>query len=84
MKKLTNAKQHAIKLMLLVMALVMSSFSARALTVKGQVTDATGEPLVGASVTVKGVQGGAVTDIDGNYTLANVDPDATMVFSYIS
>lgn len=84
MKKLINAKQHAFKLMLLVMALVMSSFSARALTVKGQVTDATGEPLVGASVTVKGVQGGAVTDIDGNYTLANVDPDATMVFSYIS
>ncbi len=84
MKKLINAKQHVFKLMLIVTALVMSSFSAHALTVKGQVTDATGEPLVGASVTVKGVQGGAVTDIDGYYTLSNVGSDATMVFSYIS
>ena len=40
---------------------------------KGVVVDATGEPVIGASVVVKGKKGvGTVTDIDGNFTLKNV------------
>lgn len=40
---------------------------------KGVVFDATGEPMIGASVVVKGKSGlGTVTDIDGNFTLRNV------------
>lgn len=40
---------------------------------KGVVTDATGEPVIGASVVVKGKTGtGTVTDIDGNFSLKNV------------
>ena len=40
---------------------------------KGVVLDATGEPMIGASVVVKGKSGlGTVTDIDGNFTLRNV------------
>lgn len=40
---------------------------------KGVVLDATGEPIIGASVVVKGKSGlGTVTDIDGNFTLRNV------------
>ena len=40
---------------------------------KGVVVDATGEPMIGASVVVKGKTGlGTVTDIDGNFTLRNV------------
>ena len=38
-------------------------------TVTGTVVDATGEPIIGASVKVKGSNTGAVTDIDGNFTL---------------
>lgn len=38
-------------------------------TVTGTVIDATGEPIIGASVKVKGSNTGAVTDIDGNFTL---------------
>lgn len=38
-------------------------------TVKGTVKDANGEPIIGASVKVKGSTGGTVTDIDGNFTL---------------
>lgn len=38
-------------------------------TVTGTVTDATGEPIIGASVKVKGSTTGAVTDIDGNFSL---------------
>ena len=38
-------------------------------TIKGTVKDANGEPIIGASVKVKGSTGGTVTDIDGNFTL---------------
>lgn len=41
------------------------------------------EPMIGLTVLVKGTASGTVTDIDGNYTLANVPKDATIVFSMI-
>lgn len=45
---------------------------AQDLTVKGKVTDTTGETVIGANVTVKGTTNGIITDIDGNYTLSGV------------
>lgn len=51
-------------------------------TIKGTVVDATGEPLIGVNVSVKGTTIGIITDIDGNYTL-EVPSNATIVFSYI-
>ncbi|WP_244440318.1 SusC/RagA family TonB-linked outer membrane protein [Bacteroides rodentium] len=53
------------------------------LTVKGSVTDATGEPVIGASIQVKGTGNGVITDIDGNFTLSNVAQDATLIISYV-
>lgn len=54
------------------------------LTVQGNVTDGTGEPLIGVSVVVKGATGlGVVTDIDGNYKINVSDNNAVLVFSYI-
>ena len=50
--------------------------------VSGTVTDVNG-PLPGASVVVKGTTNGTQTDFDGNYTLSNVDSNATLVVSYI-
>ncbi len=65
------------------MLLSLSAY-AQNLTVRGQViSKADDEPLIGASVTLKGVNNGAVTDIDGNYTLSGVPADATLVFSYV-
>lgn len=52
-------------------------------TVKGSVVDATGEPVIGASILVKGTTNGVITDVDGNFTLSNVAPDATLVVSYV-
>ena len=52
-------------------------------TVKGRVVDADGEPLIGVTVHVKGTDNGVATDLDGNYSLNNVDPNSTLVFSYI-
>lgn len=51
-------------------------------TVKGVVKDATGEPIVGASVVVKGMTQGTVTDVNGNFSL-DCKPGQTLVISYI-
>ena len=50
--------------------------------VTGKVIDDLGEPMIGVSVQVKGTTSGAITDIDGNYSV-NVEPGATLVFSYV-
>lgn len=52
-------------------------------TIKGQVVDATGEPVIGASILVKDTKNGAVSDLDGGYTLNNVKDGAVLVFSYL-
>lgn len=52
------------------------------LAVTGTVSDEVG-PLPGVSVLLKGTGNGVVTDFDGNYTLRNVPPDGTLVFSYV-
>ena len=39
-------------------------------TVKGKVIDETGEPMIGVTVKVEGAIGGAITDLDGNFTVA--------------
>ncbi len=43
--------------------------SAQQITVKGHVKDASGEPVIGANVVVKGTTTGVITDFDGNFTL---------------
>ena len=50
--------------------------------VKGQVTDVNGEPIIGATVTLKGTNKRAVTDLDGNYVLPNV-AKGVVVVSYV-
>ena len=52
------------------------------IVVKGKIVDKGGEAVIGANILVKGTSTGAVTDLDGNYTLS-VSPNATLVFSYI-
>lgn len=52
--------------------------------VKGRVLSAEGEPLIGASVVIKGTNTGTVTDFDGNYTISVPDANtAVLIFSYI-
>ncbi|MFV0521047.1 MAG: carboxypeptidase-like regulatory domain-containing protein, partial [Mangrovibacterium sp.] len=51
--------------------------------VSGKIIDATGVSLPGVTVMVKGTTIGAVSDIDGNYTLVGVPKDATLVFSFV-
>lgn len=51
-------------------------------TIKGIITDETGETVIGASISVKGTTIGTITGIDGDYTL-NVPEGAVLVVSYI-
>jgi TonB-linked SusC/RagA family outer membrane protein len=51
--------------------------------IRGKVTDVNGEPIIGATILIKGTGQGTVTDMDGNYTLQNVPEDAILQFSYV-
>ena len=50
-------------------------------TIRGKVIDNTGEPVIGANVTIKGTTNGVITDIDGKYSIAASSEDK-LVFSY--
>ncbi|MEG0455906.1 MAG: carboxypeptidase-like regulatory domain-containing protein, partial [Bacteroides sp.] len=72
-------RRHLIHFLLVTLLMVTYATAAVAqTTVKGQVVDAeSGEPLIGAAATVVGTSQGAVTDLDGNFTL-KVAPNATL------
>lgn len=50
--------------------------------IKGTILDATGMPVIGANVMVKGTTNGTITDMDGKFSL-EVDKNAILVVSYI-
>lgn len=55
----------------------------RTRTIQGIVADDKGEPVIGASVQIKGEGSGTITDIDGRYSIMNVPESATLTISYI-
>ena len=55
---------------------------AQSITVNGHVKDATGEPIIGATVLVPGTSNGAATDLDGNFTL-NCNQGDKLQVSYV-
>ena len=78
MKSLTK------KLLLsLALCLGTASLSWAQTTVKGIVTDETGEPLIGAGVLVEGTTIGTITGIDGDYVLSVPEGAVNLVFSFI-
>lgn len=72
---------------LLLIGCLMFFFSlgafAQQLTVKGIVKDVSGEPIIGASVVVKGTSNGVITDFDGNFTIPNVPEGSVIDISFI-
>ncbi len=58
-------------------------YAQQTITVSGEVTEASGAPLPGVTVVVKGTQQGIVTAADGKYSLTNVPTDGILVFSFI-
>lgn len=72
-----------LKFLLSCFMLLMSVVAFAQNQVTGHVADATGEPIIGANVTVKGTTVGTITDIDGNFTLEVGSTDGTLVVSFI-
>lgn len=63
-------------LLVFVTASLHAGGNAKVNQVKGTITDKQGNPLVGAKVTVKGMQKEAYTDFEGNFTLEEVSAEA--------
>ncbi len=81
-------KQVNIRIPLRVLALLMGMFLSigafAQITVNGNVKDAQGEPVIGASIRVVGnATQGVATDLDGNFTLSNVPQGAKLQISSV-
>ncbi len=55
----------------------------RNIKVSGTVVDSNGEPIIGASVVVKGTSNGTITDLDGNFSINDVSETSQLTVSYI-
>ena len=71
-----------VRLMSLLIGLFLSVGAFAQNDVKGIVKDASGEPIIGATIRVIGQDGGAITDFDGNFTI-KAAPGAKIQVSYI-
>ena len=85
MKNLKQLIRQTIPAILMLFAFSTMLHAQEGITVKGTVVDSSGEPLIGATVAVKGKPSVVtVTDIDGNFTLARVpSQSSTLVFTYV-
>lgn len=66
-----------------VVLLHKEAVSQKTKTITGTIVDSSGEPVIGASIVVKGTTNGTITDVDGNYSLSNVPENSTVSISYI-
>jgi TonB-linked SusC/RagA family outer membrane protein len=73
-------KKKLIILTVLCLSLTVNFYSQE-LTIKGKVSDSSGE-LLGVSILVKGTTNGTSTDFNGNYTI-NASKGVTLIFSYL-
>ena len=60
----------------------MALVAQQTIKVSGQVVDQEGEPLIGATVKLKGAQTGVITDFDGKFTI-DAPSNGTLVVSYV-
>ncbi|MDR2805401.1 MAG: carboxypeptidase-like regulatory domain-containing protein, partial [Dysgonamonadaceae bacterium] len=86
MKQKSNARKirtRQLWILLLMLWITPLTLSAQNITVKGNVTDSQGEPVIGASIGVVGMSSiGTATDLDGNFTL-NVPSGSKLSVSYL-
>ena len=70
------------RFLLCFLSLLLSTIMYAQSTITGNVTDQTGEAVIGCTVLEKGTSNGTITDFDGNFTL-QVQAGKTLVFSYV-
>ena len=84
MKNLKQLMRQTIPAILMLFASSTMLYAQNGVVVKGSVTDNTGDPLIGASVVVKGQTSlGTVTDFDGNFQLQVPSEQSVLVISYV-
>ena len=67
-----------------IMLTITSMTFSQTKTISGLVTSSEdGQPLIGATVLEKSSKNGTITNIEGNYTIKNLNDNATLVFSMI-
>ena len=71
------------RLLTLLLVCMCATLGIQARTVKGTVVDKVNQPVIGASVHVNGTNLGAMTDVDGNFTISNAPDNAVLTFSYV-
>ena len=81
MKKTMKSTSKYLLLWIVGMLLSVQAF-AQAIVVNGTVVEKDGEPIIGANVLIKGTTNGAITDLDGNFTL-NAQQGDILVISFI-
>ncbi len=79
---MSNKVKNMRTMLVMLLAAFTMGLSAQTVTLTGNVTDTTGEAVIGASVLEKGTTNGVITDLDGNFTL-NVSGNAPLVISYV-
>ncbi len=80
MRKRHNRYSHFIAFLFLFIGFAQSGWAQQKIT--GAVTDNTGDPVIGASITVLNGQEGTLTDAMGQYSIALYDGQTKLVFSY--
>ncbi|MDR1172329.1 MAG: TonB-dependent receptor [Bacteroidales bacterium] len=68
------------------MLLVVMSLPAQAqnsIDIRGVVNEASGDPMPGVNIAIKGSAAGVVSDVDGKYRINVSGPDAVLVFSFV-
>lgn len=82
--QLVASKRFSGRLLTAIFLLTFVTFTAFSQSkVSGKVSDVNGEGLPGVTVQVKGTTTGTSTDIEGNYSLASVPANGTLVYSFV-
>ena len=76
--------KRTVSMFAMLLMLTASVFAQQNYTASGTVVDDSGEPVIGASVVLKGKAGvGTITDFDGNFKLAVPSQNSVLVISYV-
>ena len=83
MRKMTLFKMKKRLFILTLIWAVSLGIIAQNITVSGVVSDVNKEPLIGVTIRVLNSTSGTISDYEGNYSISNVNPNATLEFSYV-
>ena len=76
------AKRISIPLFLILVITTNMIYAQNTINISGRVSSSIGEPMIGASIMVKGTTNGTITDLDGNFRI-ETSPTATLIISYV-